>query len=845
MNMAFDPLKRRDAYLTLGVLLLISACLRFYGLGWGTDARTDVFHRLHPDEATMVDGASLVGVDLHKVTAPYGKMPMYILAAVARAAGYVAGVAPFDLQDNRSVRFTHMVGRGISAALGTLTVWVAFGIGCRLGGGWTGVLGAIFLAVSPGHIQQSHYYTVDASFTFWASLAVYLMLRMPSRHSWIYILCGVACGMAGGTRLLGVVLGVPFVLAVLWPEEGESWTWHRLRRLVAPRVVVCGLLAVFITLVGEPYLVLDPEHFFGRDDLRRFTMAMDVASGEIVRIWSLYDFTTTPYLFYVTHLLRYALGTPLEIAALLGVALALRLRPRGWWVLLGWLGIYFLLVGRLHTKPIRYVTPMLPVLTALGAWACVRGGDWLRRRTGKTWTLALPAVLAGTPAVVYGTAMMRIYTVDDSRFQAAQWVETHIPKGSGVLAEHGGFPTAWMVSEYHYYRKTGPGSAFLRMEGYFPGWAQIDFVKQMLSGTDWIVLTEENRMRQYLAVPDRYPVGCMLYQRLISGALGFERVASFKVSPGIPGWQMPDDGAEPTVTAFDHPRVSVYRRAEADLQPLIEQWEADLLADPRLPDRDIKAGVAAYRRQNWEQALGAFRRAVALRPGAILGQMLIREVYLRQGRQEEAKQLLAEIDAQSVRPQEALAGMVHAGLKAEGAAYLEHYIKNLRPSDRGYTYLKHFAAKTRYDLGAEAQEQGRADDAKTQYARSVELNPGYAPALANLGSLHLEEQRNEEAERFLKRASELDSTCTAVHVNLGILHYRLGRYAEAVSAFGQAARYAPDDTEIHVGLAQTYEKMGRTEDAARAYRRILAIDPAHAGARKKLEARLPEEQVGE
>jgi len=97
----------------------------------------------------------------------------------------------------------------------------------------------------------------------------------------------------------------------------------------------------------------------------------------------------------------------------------------------------------------------------------------------------------------------------------------------------------------------------------------------------------------------------------------------------------------------------------------------------------------------------------------------------------------------------------------------------------------------------------------------------------------------------LKRAVELDSTYTAVHVNLGILHYRLGRYAEAISAFSQAARYAPDDTEIQVGLAQTYEKMGRGEDAARAYRRILAMDPDHAGARKKLEALLPEERAGE
>ncbi len=97
------------------LILVLSGFLRLYGIGWGTDPKTGRFYQFHPDEAQMVREAKWIGVDLHKMKTPYGKAPYYMLAAVARVAGYGAGIDPFDQQ---SVRFTHLVGRGISVVLG-------------------------------------------------------------------------------------------------------------------------------------------------------------------------------------------------------------------------------------------------------------------------------------------------------------------------------------------------------------------------------------------------------------------------------------------------------------------------------------------------------------------------------------------------------------------------------------------------------------------------------------------------------------------------------------------------------------------------------------------------------
>ena len=127
----------RAAYLVLSLVLVLSGCLRFYGLGWGTDPQTGAFHRFHPDERTVVESAKWVGEDLRQAKAPYGKAPMYLLWAVARVVGGLAGVEPFEAQDNGSARFTYLLARGISAVLGMLTVWAVFCIGRRLGGDHT------------------------------------------------------------------------------------------------------------------------------------------------------------------------------------------------------------------------------------------------------------------------------------------------------------------------------------------------------------------------------------------------------------------------------------------------------------------------------------------------------------------------------------------------------------------------------------------------------------------------------------------------------------------------------------------------------------------------------------
>ena len=264
---------------------------------------------------------------------------------------------------------------------------------------------------------------------------------------------------------------------------------------------------------------------------------------------------TTPFLFHLTDLLPYSLGLPLFAASVAGCLLAAILRNRVALVLLSWIVVYFVAVGGHHLKPVRYVLPLLPPLVVMAAWACTHS---LRRVGFRPVAYGLPAlVISGTVAI--GLSTWNIYDRTDARIEAARWIEANVPGGEKVLTEVGGFPTDWMVSPP---RRKRPARAayFIRTQDCDTRLGQIHYVRRLFEDVGWIALVEENRERQFLAAAGSYSVGYGLYARIGSGELGFSPVSHFRTHPGIGPVELPRRYDEPTMTAFDHPTVRIYRR---------------------------------------------------------------------------------------------------------------------------------------------------------------------------------------------------------------------------------------------------------------------------------------------
>ena len=82
----------------------------------------------------------------------------------------------------------------------------------------------------------------------------------------------------------------------------------------------------------------------------------------------------------------------------------------------------------------------------------------------------------------------------------------------------------------------------------------------------------------------------------------------------------------------------------------------------------------------------------------------------------------------------------------------------------------------------------RHDGARADFEAALELNPSFAPAIANLGNLLLEAGDLDGAIAAYERAIACDPEYAVAYFNLGVAYKRYGRVAEGVRALRQAQR---------------------------------------------------------
>ena len=153
--------------------------------------------------------------------------------------------------------------------------------------------------------------------------------------------------------------------ATLWAKGGGIW--------------LAALAAVAVLILLQPFLITAPTLLWQAQSTSDFGYSLRVATGEILRPWSLVDVHTTPFLHYWTHLWPLGVGWPLTITFLIGVGFALWRPHRVTVLILLFLAIQFALVGGLHTKHVRYLLPMLP-------FHCLLAADLVTRfRAGQRW----------------------------------------------------------------------------------------------------------------------------------------------------------------------------------------------------------------------------------------------------------------------------------------------------------------------------------------------------------------------------------------------------------------------------------------------------------------------------
>jgi hypothetical protein len=403
--------------------LVIGLTLRAWSVSYGLP---DLYH---PDEPRIVERAVRFHQgDLNPRFFNWPSLYMYVMAGVY---GVAFGASPDEVAGafGRQPALFYLVGRLVTALFGTATLALLYFTGRIAYGRTVGILAAGLLAVDLLHVRDSHWVTTDVPLTFLITLATFLALRYwRTGRLGDAGAAGLVAGLATSMKYPGGLAFLGLLVAHAARRPGRP-TW---RRVAGRDTAVAAGLAAGGFVLGTPFALLTPVAFVQGvlDELREVHTVQFGNEGDV-----------PGYLFHLAYSLPEAMGWPVYLLAIAGLAWALTVRGAREAVVLAFALPYLLVIITWSSRFERYAIPLLPTLTLLAALAVVQGVGWLSER-GALAPGPWPAVLvAGAAAVLVApalgrvTAYHRLLAEPDTRALASGWVERHVPPETRIALE--------------------------------------------------------------------------------------------------------------------------------------------------------------------------------------------------------------------------------------------------------------------------------------------------------------------------------------------------------------------------------------------------------------------------
>lgn len=118
------------------------------------------------------------------------------------------------------------------------------------------------------------------------------------------------------------------------------------------------------------------------------------------------------------------------------------------------------------------------------------------------------------------------------------------------------------------------------------------------------------------------------------------------------------------------------------------------------------------------------------------------------------------------------------------------------------------------------QQQGKLEEAATEYRALLKIKPDYAEAHANLGVVLARLNRYDEATASYETALRLNSKLTPILLNLGILYHRTSQFDQAVANLEKFLAINPNHSQARQLLGIALVELGRDEEA------IVQLEPS-------------------
>lgn len=123
-----------------------------------------------------------------------------------------------------------------------------------------------------------------------------------------------------------------------------------------------------------------------------------------------------------------------------------------------------------------------------------------------------------------------------------------------------------------------------------------------------------------------------------------------------------------------------------------------------------------------------------------------------------------------------------------------------------------------------AEERGDKHKAIAVYEEILAIDPKYAAACINMGTLCFHLHQFGRAEEYYRRAVEADPDYVLAYFDLGNVLDEVGRLEESIAAYLKALELSPGYADAHYNLALAYERLSRPRAALRHWQAYARID---------------------
>ena len=121
-------------------------------------------------------------------------------------------------------------------------------------------------------------------------------------------------------------------------------------------------------------------------------------------------------------------------------------------------------------------------------------------------------------------------------------------------------------------------------------------------------------------------------------------------------------------------------------------------------------------------------------------------------------------------------------------------------------------------------DPGSQEKAIESYHKVLQIDPNFAPAHINLGTLHYNSQDYALAELHYRKAIECDPRYALAYFDLGNVLDETGRIPEAIQAYKMALQLAPTYADAHYNIALAYERTREARKALAHWRAYTKLD---------------------